>query len=243
MHGTQKKYLSMFRRVRELLSAETENATIAAPLKELDGIIERMSDHGITQDSLHRRTRAFTVAIGDAARSLRRDLMRPARLASRTVFPTVDNGATALRSVMRMPSSSGDYEALAVAAHAFANAVEEHAAAFTLAGLPKDFSARIRKAADDFVTLIDTRSKEDQRRMAATQGLAVESQRGVAIVRLLDALVEPVLRSDAARLAEWQKATRIRSRVSGGGVVPTPEGGAIVAPAPIAGDTPTKAAA
>ena len=242
MHGTQKKYLSMFRRVRELLSAETENALIAAPLKELDGIITRMSDHGITQDTLHRRTRAFTVTIGDAARSLRRDLLRPARLASRTVFPTVDNGATALRSVMRMPSRSGDNEALAVAAHAFANSVEEHAAAFAVAGLPKDFSARIRKAADEFVALIDTRSKEDQRRMASTQGLAVESQRGVAIVRLLDALVEPVLRSDAARLAEWRKATRIRSVVSGGVAVPTLEE-PVVTPTSIAGDTSTKVAA
>lgn len=242
MHGTQKKYLSMFRRVRELRSADTENAQLAAPLLELDGIITRVNEHGITQDTLHRRTRALTVTIGDAARTLRRDLLRPARLAARTVFPTVDNGATALRSVMRMPPRSNDNEALVVAAHAFANAVEEHAAAFAVAGLPKDFPARIRKAADELVALIDTRSKEEQRRMAATQGLAVESQRGLAIVRLVDALVEPTLRGDAARLTEWRKATRMRSFVSGGAAEPTPEE-PIVTATSNAGDAQTKVAA
>ena len=242
MHGTQKRYLSMFRRVRELLSAETDNALIAAPLKELDGIVTRMSEHGVTQDTLQRRTRSITVTIGESARALRRDLMRPARLAARTVFPTVDNGSTALRTVMRMPKAANDYEALVVGAQAFANAVEEHAAPFAAAGLPKDFSARLRKAADDFVTLIDTRAKEEQRRIAATQGLAVEAQRGVAIVRLLDALVEPMLRSDAPRLAEWRKATSIRTFATGGGVSSSPEVPTDLA-APVAVASPSKVAA
>ncbi len=242
MHSTQKRYLSMFRRVRELLSTETANPTIVGPLTELDGIIVRMSEHGITQDSLQRRTRSFTVNISDAARSIRRDLMRPALLAARTVYPVIGNGAVALRTVMRMPRSASDYEVLAVAAHAFANAVDEHAIAFAAAGLPKEHAARIRAAAEDFVKRIDTRSKEEQRRIAATRGLGAESQRGVAIVRLLDALVEPSLRTDPARLAEWRKATRIRSFVTGGVATSAPEEPAVTT-APNAGDTSTKVAA
>lgn len=242
MYSIQKQHLSMFRRVRELLTGETTNPTIATPLKELDGIIARMNEHGVTQDTSQRRARSLTVTVREAARTLRRDLMRPAKLASRTVVPVIGNGATALRTVMRMPRSVNDYEALVMAAHAFANAVEEHASPFANAGLPKELPERIRVAAEEFVKHIDTRSKEEQRRVAATRGLAAESQRGVAIVRLLDALVEPVLRSDAARLAEWRKATRIRSFVSGGSAPSAPEE-PIVTTTPGAGDTQTKMAA
>lgn len=242
MHATQKRYLSMFRRVHELLSSETANPTIVGPLTELDGIIVRMTEHGVTQDSLQRRTRSFTVNIGDAARSIRRDLMRPAMLAARTVYPVVGNGAVALRTVMRMPRSASDYELLVVTAHAFANAVDEHTQAFATAGLPKEHASRLRAAAEDFVKRIDTRSKEEQRRIAATRGLGAESQRGVAIVRLLDALVEPTLRSDPARLVEWRKATRIRSFVSGGSAPSAPEEPTVIT-SPSAGDTPAKVAA
>lgn len=242
MHAAQKRYLSMFRRVRELLSTEPANPAIVAPLTELDGITVRMSEHGITQDSLQRRTRSLTVHIGDAARSIRRDLMRPAMLAARTVYPVIGNGAVALRAVMRMPRSPSDYEALVVAAHAFANAVDEHAQAFAAAGLPKEHAARIRAAAEDLVKRIDTRSKEEQRRIAATRGLGAESQRGVAIVRLLDALVEPSLRTDPARLAEWRKATRIRSFVSGVSAPSAPEEPTVTT-APSVDDAPAKVAA
>ena len=59
MHATQKRYLSMFRRVRELLTTDAVDPTIAGPLAELDGVITRLSEHGITQDTLNRRTLAM----------------------------------------------------------------------------------------------------------------------------------------------------------------------------------------
>ncbi len=242
MHATQKRYLSMFRRVRELLTTDAVDPTIAGPLAELDGVITRLSEHGITQDTLNRRTRSFTVNIGERAPALRRDLLRPAMLAARTVYPAIGNGATALRTAMRMPKRPGDYEALIVAAHAFANAVDEHAAAFAAAGLPKEFAARMRTGANELVDIIDTRSKEEQRRIAATQGLAAEAQRGGALVRLLDALVEPSLRAEPARAAEWRKATSIRSFASGGGAPASPETPATTPPAD-AGAEPPKLAA
>jgi hypothetical protein len=217
MHTTQKRSLSMFRRVRELLATDADNATIASPLAELDGIIARLSDFGITQDTLNRRTRSFTIHIAQQARTLRRDLLRPAALAARTVYPSLGNGALALRTAMRMPKKPGDYEGLIVAANAFANAVDEHSAAFVAAGLPREFAGRMRAAAEELMKAVDTRSRDEQRRIAATQGLASESRRGAALVRLLDALVEPTLRTDPARAAEWQKATRIRSFVPAGG--------------------------
>lgn len=224
MHTTQKRYLSMFRRVRELLATDSAHAAIAGPLAELDGVIARLSEHGVTQDTLGRRTRALTVTIVELARTLRRDLLRPAILSARTVYPTLGNGATALRSIMRMPKRPGDYEGLVVAAQALANAVEEHAQAFTAAGLPKDFGARMRTSADALVKAIDTRAREEQRRMAATNGLIFESRRGASLVRLLDALVEPTLRADPARWAEWRKATRVRAAISGRGAIELPDG-------------------
>ncbi len=224
MHSTQKRYLGMFRRVRELLATEAASPAIAAPLAKLDGVIARLTEHGITQDTLQRRTRMLTVTLREQARVLRRDLLRPTRLVARTVYPSLGNGVTALRAAMRMPRPANDWEGLVVGAHAFANAVDEHAAAFAEAGLPGEFAARIRGAADALVKVVDTRSREEQRRIAATKGLAAESQRGAALVRLLDALVEPALRADPARWAEWRKATRVRSAISVGGSIELPDG-------------------
>jgi len=230
MHKTQKRYLSMFRRVRELLTTEPANPTIAGPLADLDGVIARLSAHSITQDTLFRRSRSLTINLSELARTVRRDLLRPARLAARTVYPTLGNGANALRAAMRTPTRTTDYEGLVVAAHAFANAVEEHSAAFATAGLPSDFAGRMRLAADALVKLIDLRAKDEQRRIAATQGLATESQRGSALVRLLDSLVEPSLRAHPALAAEWRKATRVRPLDSGGETTASPDA-LVVAPA------------
>lgn len=237
MHSIQKRYLGMFRRVHELLAVEPLDPTIAPPLKELEGVVARMSNHGVSQDTLRRLGRSSTVHVRDAARALRRDLMRPALLTARTIYPSLGNGALALRTVLRMPRRPGDYEALVVAARAFANAVEEHAAAFTAAGLPPNLPARLRAAADDLVKRIGGRAAEAQRGIAATKGLALESQRGAAIVRLLDSLVEPALRGDPVRLAEWRKAIRIRSVASGTSAPATPVSPSIT-PAPAPGATP-----
>jgi hypothetical protein len=237
MHGTQKRYLGMFRRVHELLAVEPLDPTIALPLKELEGIVGRMSDHGVTQDTLQRRARSSTVQLHDAARALRRDLLRPALLAARTIYPSLGNGALALRTVLRMPRSASDFEALVVGARAFANAVEEHADAFAAAGLPPNLPTRLRAAADDLVQRIGGRAAEAQRGMAATRGLALESQRGAAIVRLLDSLVEPALRRDPVRFAEWRMATRIRSFASGAGAPETPVT-PVITPAPASGAPP-----
>jgi hypothetical protein len=224
MHGTQKRYLSMFRRVRELLTTEAASPAIATPLAQLDGVIARLTEHGITQDTLQRRTRTCTVNLREQARALRRDLLRPTRLVARTVYPSVGNGVAPLRAAMRMPRPANDWEGLIVGAHAFANAADEHTSAFAAAGLPAGFAARIRGAADALVKVVDTRANEEQRRIAATRGLVAESRRGAALVRLLDALVEPTLRADPARWAEWRKATRVRAAISGRGAIELPDG-------------------
>lgn len=211
MHNIHKQSLSMFRRVRELLTSDTIDPSIVTPLAQLDGVIERLGAHGIAQDTLGRRTRSFTVTLSEHARMLQRDLMRPAYLAARSVPPAHFDRGAALRTILRMPRHADDYEALVIAARAFAIAVDEHADIFAAAGLPSDFSARMRVAADALLTIIDDRANAAQRRVAATKGVAEESRRGTALVRLLDALVEPALRADRARHVEWQKATRMRS--------------------------------
>lgn len=232
----------MFRRVRGVLATDIIDPSIAAPLADLDGAIARLSDHGITQESLTRSLRTQTLTIAERARTIRRDLLRPAALASRTVYPNVGNAAAGLRTAMRMPKRRGDFVALSLTANAAANSIDEHAAAFALSGLPKDFPARLRGAAAELLALIATRSTDEQRRIASTQGVNAETNRGAALVRLLDALVEPALRHDAVRIAEWRKATRIPNLVSSSGKVgpaEVPAGGATpVSSVPAATSTP-----
>ncbi|MGQ0647245.1 MAG: hypothetical protein ACT4P7_06710 [Gemmatimonadaceae bacterium] len=209
MHTNQKFRLSMFRRVRELLASEPATAAIAIPVAELDGVITRLSEFGARQDEHQRRRRALTAALQEQSRMLRHDLMRPVALAARTVFPKESGDGATLRQSVRMPVHRADYEQLIVTARGMAAAVEEHAARFIAVGLPPDFVGRLRAGADALVAAVDARSQEEQRRVASTQGVGTEAQRGLAVVRLLNALVKPTLRGDPARAAEWGKAIRL----------------------------------
>ncbi len=206
MHASHKRSLSMFRRVRELLATEIVDPSIAIPLAELEQVITRLNARGITQETLTRRVRASTITRNAQARLLLRDALRPAALAARTIDPALGDDAKALRTAMRMPRNRTDIVALVVAAHAFANSVDQYADAFISAGLPPNFAVRIRAHASTLESTVDVRSSEVQQRIAATRGIQVESLRGRALVRLLDSLVEPALRDDPARLAEWRKA-------------------------------------
>ncbi|MEP7384677.1 MAG: hypothetical protein ABI910_23605 [Gemmatimonadota bacterium] len=207
----------MFRRVRELLATGIVDPSIAVPLAELEQVITRLNARGITQETLTRRVRASTIIRNAQARLLLRDALRPAAFAARTIDPALGDDPKALRRAMRMPRNRTDIVALVVAAHAFANAVDQHADTFISAGLPPDFAARIRAHASTLESTVDARSTDLQHRIAATRGIEVESLRGRALVRLLDSLVEPVLRDDPARIAEWHKAIDVPKVASGNG--------------------------
>lgn len=212
MHSNHANKLQMIRRVRELLGERANDPQLGESVRQLDAVLARLKASSVAQDNAFRVRRSLTVTIAASARALRLDLLRPAHLAMRAAFPDAAAETEALRAATRPPTRRTDYERLLVAARSMALAIEQHEAQFLAAALSLAFAERLRSAADALERLIVARSTQEQRRMAATRGNATEARRGVALVRLIDALVQPSLRGDPQRAAEWAKAMRLAYR-------------------------------
>ena len=135
--------------------------------------------------------------------------MRPVALVTPTLFPADVDDHRAIRKALRMPKSR-DYVGLVASARGFAEAAEPYAERFTAAGLPKDHLQRLRDGADELRTIVDGRGQDNGKRAASTGGAVSEGKRGFALVRLINSLLQPSLRSDPARLAEWRQTIRLR---------------------------------
>jgi hypothetical protein len=212
MHAYHASKLQMIRRVRELVGDRANDPELQEPVSQLDAVLTRLRESSVSQDHAMRRRRSLTASIHASARALRLDLLRPAYLAMAAAFPGGDGEVESLRQATRPPAQGANYERLLVAARSMAQAIEQHEAQFVAAALPARFAERLLAAAAALEGLIVARASEEQRRMAATRGNAVESRRGVALVRLIAALVQPSLRGDPQRSAEWAKAVKLAYR-------------------------------
>jgi hypothetical protein len=81
-------------------------------------------------------------------------------------------------------------------------------------GLPSDFLAQLQAAADAVSQSLTDRGTSTTTRAAATAGLNAATDRGRAVVRVLDSLIQPVLAGNAALLTQWKTAKRFVGRTS-----------------------------
>jgi hypothetical protein len=232
MNANHANRLQMIRRVRELVGDRANDPVLQEPVSQLDAVLARLRESSVTQDNALRRRRSLTASINASARALRLDLLRPAFLAMSAAFPAGSGEVESLRQVARPPARRTDYERLLVAARSMAQAIEGNEAEFVAAALPAAFAARLRGAADALERLIVARSNEEQRRAAATKGNDAESKRGVALVRLISALIQPSLRGDPQREVAWARAVKLAFRPASSARGETP------APAPVPVTTP-----
>jgi hypothetical protein len=117
---------------------------------------------------------------------------------------------------LRMPSRNLPAEKLAAAAYGMAMAAIPFTAVFTAAGLPGDFAGQLTAAADAMTAVLDDRAQERNTQRGATAGLKAKLAAGRKIVHVLDAFVTDAVADDAALLASWNGAKRVRT------IPPTP---------------------
>lgn len=216
MRMTSQQQLARFRRIRELIDVAADGDKVGTPIADLDGVIQRLMDHGEKQEQHHREWQSLTATLYQRASHLRTDFMVPVALAARSLYPKGDEVGASIRRAVRTPSNRTGYEQIALAARGLAAAVEPRAKEFVQAGLPADFITKLRDAATALEQAVNERAAALQRRLAATQGIKVEVRRGAALVKFLHALMKPQLRTDAPRAAEWNRALMLPRRATGG---------------------------
>ncbi|HEX8772852.1 MAG TPA: hypothetical protein VF735_04550 [Pyrinomonadaceae bacterium] len=207
MKDTERLRYETFLRVREFgasREAEFPQTTLAGELfAGLNGIIAEIDGHTAAQASGQSASMESTGSKSAARDELRRDLeaiSRTARVMARTI-PGLENK-------FRAPRSISD-QALLAMARAFAADALPLKAEFTRRGLPDDFLDDLAADIEAFEEAVNQQIQKREAQVAATAALDDAIERGVSIVRELDAIMRNKLATDHASLAAWLSASHI----------------------------------
>lgn len=176
----------------------------------LDDVVGALGGHAVNQATSKR------VGSGETARQrvlrnvLKLNHMRPIAAVAAAQLKLVPEF-----TALRMPPTNSTSRALIAAAGAMRAAAAKYARAFTDAGLPTDFLAKLEQAAVALNDAIGNRGSTRTLQNAATAGLRSQTARGRETLRVLDSLIEPQLQGDPVLLVQWKAARRI------GGKTPT----------------------
>ena len=132
-------------------------------------------------------------------------------------------------AALRMPKGSPSLARFAAAAHEMANGAAPHADVFVSAGLPADFAANLKAAADAMLAARGERGNNTGRRAGATEALKSGLSAGRKVVRVLDAMVKTTLKTQPGLLADWTSVSRVR-RVATVAAAPADGATALLAP-------------
>jgi len=230
MQTAQGNMLESLIRVRTFLNDNAE--TLASVVKggtriRLDETIAALTASLESQGSSNIAAKKATRAQYARRIALLKDHMSVvARIAQATLPNTPELAA------LRMPKGSPSLARLAAAAHEMANGAAAHAEVFVSAGLPADFVAGLKAAADAMLAARGERGTSTGRRAGATEALKAGLSAGRKTVRILDALVKTALKGEPGLVADWINVSRVRKVTSSAATTPA-LGSATVSAAPL----------
>lgn len=222
MRTSDQQRLQVLRRVRDFLQPMAGEPRLAVAYGDLEATIERLEQEGGRQDLHARRARRGTDDAARLARTLRQDLMRPLAQLVRAVAPDAQRQELPGDKVLSVPRGRSR-QGLLVVAQGLHDLAKPHEAQLTAAGLPAGHLADLQRAAAALKVALDARAQDYLQRASATTSMRAGARRAVQLLRLLDALVEPMLRDDPGRYRAWKQARRLPRRPTADGL-PTPAG-------------------
>jgi hypothetical protein len=207
MNSTVTHRLEMFIDVREFKKPRADVFTSTSRggelFTQLDEVISEIEGHAASQSSGKRASKEKTTLKSVALANLIEDLeavSRTARVMALTI-PGLDDK-------FRMPRNVGEQAWLA-AARSFAADAEPLKAEFVRRGLPESFLEDLKADTAELQESIQHKSQTSGARVAARAAIDDAVERGMKIVRELDAIVRNIFRNDPATLAEWVSASHV----------------------------------
>jgi len=138
---------------------------------------------------------------------------------------------------LKMPRGTLSSARLTEAAYEMANSAAENEGIFVAAGLPADFVARMKAAADALTEARMRRAFAKANRTIASQALKTKLSSARKLVYVLDAMVKSAIASDPTLLPGWKQVVHV-PKVPGG----SPDSASPNAPAPTTPAAPALAA-
>lgn len=133
---------------------------------------------------------------------------------------------------LKMPQGNPSTTRLIDAAYEMANSAQKNAPVFIAAGLPEDFAAQLKRAADAVIDARQQRSMSRASRLVATKALKAKLSAALKLVHVLDVMVKTAVKSDPTLLPGWNQVKRVSRITAYGPISESP-----------ASPTPTKPAA
>lgn len=166
-------------------------------------VVEELQQHGTAQSASGGAAKTSTGAKKAARERLRR-LMAAVSETARAM----ESSMPGISQNFRMPSTNGD-QALLNAGRAFVQAATPLESEFISREMPAGFLAELSAAIDSFESACESQNQNREKRVSATAAIDEVIERGMALVRELDAMVRNKFRSDAATLAAWESARHV----------------------------------
>lgn len=210
MRSSQSTVLETLRRMQGFLDT---HPTLVASVNqsgartELDSVATQLTAQATTQETGTRGSKGQTAKQKSLRRTLRVNYMHPIAEIAKHQLRTVPEF-----KALQMPKGSVTQDRLIAAAGAMADAAALHAATFTTAGMAADFVAQLRTAVQAVETGTSVRIKHRTSRTGATTGLVSLAKQGRSLVRVVDALVRPLLGTDDVLLGAWNQATGLKRK-------------------------------
>lgn len=166
-------------------------------------IVNELEQHGTTQSASHSAARTSTSAKRAARAALRRKMAAYSETAQ-----TMESIRPGISATFRLPTGEGD-QAWLNAARAFVQNAAPLEDEFIQREMPDDFQEDLRASIDAFESADNSQSVNMGKRVTATAAIDAVIDRGMELVRELDAIVRNKFRGDEATLAAWESARHI----------------------------------
>jgi hypothetical protein len=214
--------LQWARRLRDFLVAHEPKSDVAeleALRKDLDDAITQLTAGAAAQEAITKQSRVQTTEIKRLRSVLRDGNIKPIVRMSRTM--KLEINGTEITFVLPDPNVTS--ERLAAAGDAMVTALNVLGPQFVAKGFASNFVEQLTNAVKALRDAIDQRSAQVAKRTGTTAAMQQEGDRAVQLVRVIDTLVRPVIKTDPDLLAAWDNLLILpRPQKSAGGVVAKP---------------------
>jgi len=208
MNAYQERVVQSFRRIGGWFAANPQyvagNPSLGKQVEALNGIVSRLSDHAAAQDIQRAQSLLISKDEIEKRREVLSHRMAPIAKVARALKGTVPG-----IGVLSLPKGNVPTSELITAATAMGDKAEVYKDVLAESGLPADFLEQLQQAAAALKASLDGRGLARASRVAATEGVASELALGRRVVAILDAVVTGLIRSEPAKLAEWEQLKRV----------------------------------
>jgi len=186
------------------------NPSLGTQVEALKGVVIRLTDHATAQDTQFAQSQLIAKDEIEKRREVLRHQMAPIAQVGRALRGTVPG-----IGVLTMPKANASAAVIVTAAEVMAQKAEIYKDVLVENGLPADFIDQLKQAAATLKASIDGRGLARASRVAATRGVKIEVALGRRLVSILDAVVRGLIRSNPAKLAEWEQLKSVTLKAGG----------------------------